>query len=132
MQPDTSIIPRSWLQFAYLLAAAIFASGATYLALIFNRKKIPSDIHKTEAEARSLDMDASIKGGDWILEVAREVAEATVRYERVNQECAHWKYQAASWKEVAEQRQAEIDLLYLQVGKEKNRQPPRTLTDSQG
>lgn len=98
MQPDTSIIPRSWLQFAYLLAAAIIASGATYLALIFNRKKIPADINKTEAETRSMDMDTSIRGGDWVLHVAREVAEATVKYERIKLERDHWEQKSGEWE----------------------------------
>ncbi len=105
---NSSTIPHSWQEFVWLTVAAILGYGATHLPSIFRKKQNQADVEKTRAETRGIDAETVIHSGEFMIELMKVSAQATLDVERL-------RNRADFLQSRLEQVEAERDLLQIQV-----------------
>lgn len=108
MQQGTASLPHNLLEFIYYAVVALIASGSTYLFPKLRRKQTEAVIHKTDAEARQIDLSSMNSGGDLMLGLMKQAAIAMADVERL-------KAQKEFWQSKAEAETAERDNLERRV-----------------
>lgn len=112
MQPESVPIPHSIAQVLWL----VLASSLGWIGgWITRRKREPHEIQKLRAEARQIDTNTDIAAGDSILKLAKEIAENTVKMERLRDQRDHWQRQAGELKERVVKAEADANAAQLFV-----------------
>lgn len=112
-------VPRSWLDLLWYLLVAIFASSGTWVVTWFRRKQSEAETEKTRAETRSIEVDTSIQTSNFMNDLAKAAAQATLDVARLR---VQMEFQRAR----ADRLEAERDLLqfqldeHIRIGKPKN------------
>lgn len=100
MQPETPVIPHTWLQWVWILLASALTYGGTVLKEWINKKRSPAEERKTDAEARAIDATTQQN-------LLQSAADALTKAYRVQDVADHWQRKAEEWERRA--RQAEDD-----------------------
>src|ERR1043165_9747872 len=81
--PTTSL---TWPQLIMYALVGLFASGATYLTLLVNRKKPKAEIHESEtrsdlnlAQVRHLDLQDNLAAGEMLSRIFQQLFDANKR-----------------------------------------------------
>lgn len=105
---ESTPIPHTWREFAWLALVAIIANRANWLTSLFTRKQTKASAEKTEEEARELELANDLRSGDALVKLTVRMVKATERAERVQLERDHWRRKA-------EAMEAERDLLSEEI-----------------
>ena len=109
-QGTTPTIPHTLLEFIYYALVALIAGGGTWLFPRLKRKQTEAEVHKTDAEARQIDLSSMNSGGDFMLALMKQAAIAMADVERL-------RAQKEFWQSKAEAEESERKLLQIQLDK---------------
>lgn len=109
-------IPHTWQEFIWLSLAAILASGGTWLFPKLRRKQTEADIHKTDAEARQIDLSSMTQGGDFMLGLMKQAAIAMADVERLRVQKEFWQAKAEAEAEENDKLQMRNELQEMELG----------------
>lgn len=108
MADSSNEMSHSWINLVYLAVTAVVASAGTCLAAWLKGRQSPSEIAKTEAQIRSIDMASDLSVISELREVLHEAALATGRAERMKDQRDHWERKS-------ETLQKQVDLLNIEI-----------------
>lgn len=96
---QSSPVPHTWAEFAWLSIAAILGYLATHLPSLFRSKQSKAEEAKTLAESRRIDVQANIESGQMWMDLLKLSAQATLDAERLRREKEFWQGKAERLEE---------------------------------
>lgn len=108
MQPETPVIPHTWIHAVWILVASSLGYAGSLLREWINKKRSPAEEAKTHAEARQIDANTN-------LELMKAASDALTKACRLQDERDHWQRKSESLEKRVELQEIEISSMDQQM-----------------
>lgn len=112
---DSSLTPRSWRDIGLLTVVPLLAFLSNLIYRIIRPKQSKAEEAKTAAEARLIDINATVVGTEQITKLAHLLAVADTNIERLKGQKDYWRNKATFERSRADAEQARADLVETEL-----------------